>query len=116
MSVTVVEQANRLTVTGDDPPTLTVTQVIPRLEVSSTGPQGIPGPQGLPGTPGGNGFAFTQSSPAATWIIDHNLGRKVHVTVFDPDGVVVYADLQHGSLNQVTVTFAAPFAGSAVVS
>jgi hypothetical protein len=94
-----------VTIAPPGPATVTVLPVV--------GPRGA---QGLPGTPGGNGFAFTQSTPAAAWIIDHNLGRKVHVTVFDLTETVVFADVQHGSLNQVTISFAGPVAGSAVVS
>lgn len=65
---------------------------------------------------GGDSFEYTQASPAASWIIDHNLSRKVHVTVFDVLANVVYADVEHGTPNQATVTFADPFAGSAVLS
>lgn len=86
------------------------------VTVAAAGVQGIRGQQGAPGPPGGTGFEYVQSSPAATWIISHNLARKVHVSLFDADGIVIHADVVHGSLNQTTVTFAAPKTGSAVLS
>lgn len=142
MSVTVVQDVNRLDVVEqvtevtvqagsgsvtvvEQPVTLTVTQVAPTIEVASTGVQGAPGPQGEPGPegpegpagpPGGGFFVYTQNTPAATWVIDHNLGRKVQVSLFNTVQVVVHADIQHGSINQTTVTFPSPFAGSAVLS
>lgn len=64
----------------------------------------------------GEGHAHTQSSPAATWIIDHGLGRKVHVTIFDTAETVIYADVDHGTTNQATITFPSPVAGSAFIS
>lgn len=77
---------------------------------------GPAGAQGNPGTPGGNGFSFTKSVPASTWIIDHNLNRRVHVSIFDVTETVVFADVEHGSPNQVTVTFPFPVSGSAFIS
>lgn len=102
MSVTVVEQANRLTVTGDDPPTLTVTQVIPRLEVSSTGPQGIPGPQGPAGDASGLGFVHHQASPVTLVQINHGMP-------FQPAGVICMATGDTVPLLGVGVSY--PMAG-----
>lgn len=131
--VEVVEDGNQLTVQVDSPSvsvleqpvTLTITQQAPTVQVSSAGVQGLRGLQGVPGPegpqgpagpPGGGFFVYTQSVPASTWVIDHNLGRKVQVSLFSTLNTVVYADITHGSVNQTTVTFAAPFAGSAVLS
>jgi hypothetical protein len=61
-------------------------------------------------------YVHTQSSPSASWVIDHNLGRKVHVTLLDPLGRVVYSDVEHGSDNQATVIYPTPVAGYAVIS
>lgn len=79
------------------------------------GDQGDPGEQGIPGTQG-NSYEYLRPSPASVWIIDHMLGRKVHVSIFDPAGLVVHADVEHGTINQTTITYVAPFAGSAVIS
>lgn len=81
--------------------------------VPTPGPKGD---QGDPGTPGGSYFVHVQATPAATWIINHNLAKKVHVTLFDTSDVVFHADLEHGSINQVTVTFPGPTVGSAFIS
>lgn len=75
-----------------------------------------PGPKGDTGTPGGAYFAFAQTTPASTWIIDHNLNKKVHISLFDDLGRLVYADVEHGSPNQATITFPSPTTGSGVAS
>lgn len=80
------------------------------------GPAGPDGPPGADGAPGGSAFVFTQASPSASWVIDHNQGRKLHVTIFDTGERVVYADVEHGSTDQATITFAVPVSGSAVLS
>lgn len=83
------------------------------------GPKGDPGDPGPPGPAGDAAYVHTQSTPAATWVIDHNLGRLVHVTVSDattPPWRQVFADIEHGSINQTSVTFPAPVAGTAVLS
>jgi hypothetical protein len=72
---------------------------------------GIQGPPGVAG-----GFEYLRAVAATTWIIDHNLGRKVHVSIFSDASEVVYADVTHGSINQTSITFAAPTTGSAVIS
>lgn len=86
------------------------------VTVAAPGPQGPQGPAGAPGAPGGSYFTHTQSTPAATWIIDHNLAKKVHVTIFNPAGTVIHADIDHGTTNQATITFPSPVTGSAVIS
>lgn len=83
-----------------------------RLLVSSPGPQGPAGPQGAPGTGSGTYFRHDQVSPAATWIVNHNLGVYIGATIFDSLGRQVYADVVQGSPNQTTVTFPAPTVGS----
>lgn len=95
-------------------PSITMGLPTSTLRVLPTpGPQG---PAGAPGTPGGVAFEYTQASPASTWIIDHNLGRKVHVSVFSDDAVVVFADVVHGSPDQTTISYPTPTTGSAVIS
>lgn len=74
----------------------------------------VVGPQGPPGVAGG--FEYTRSVAASNWIIDHNLGRKVHVSIFADDASLVYADVVHGSINQTTISFPVPTTGSAIIS
>lgn len=87
-----------------------------------TGPQGETGPQGpqgIQGEPGADGvgqpYVHTQSVASASWVIGHNFGRKVSVTLLDDNDVVVHADVQHGTLNQTTITFPVPTTGTAVI-
>lgn len=113
---TVVTTPTIVTVTspGDAPVTTVRDSTI--VTVAAPGPQGVPGPAG---PPGGGFYVHTQTAPSASWVIDHNLGRRVHVSLSDATAVPfreVYADVVHGSLNQTSVIFASPVAGSAVLS
>ena len=87
---------------------VSVTQSGATYTISATGGGGSGG--------NANTFVFTQSSPASTWVINHGLNSPVGVTILSTGGVIVDSDVVEGSLNQVTVTFAQPFAGSAVVT
>lgn len=75
------------------------------------------GTQGAPGIPGGAFLDYVRSVPAASWVIDHNFGYRVHVTLLDDAGLYVLAEvLQQAPFNQVTVTFPDPTTGSAHIS
>lgn len=83
------------------------------VELASPGPQGPPGP---PGPAGGEHFIYDRNGvPAATWTVEHGLGRRVHVTVMAADGTEVTTDVVSPDLNTTVITFAAPFAGVAVI-
>lgn len=86
------------------------------LALTSPGPQGIQGPQGVPGAAGGSVVESDQNTPAATWIITHNLNRPVFVTVLDSSGSQVFTDVDQSDPNTVSITFATPTSGKAVVS
>lgn len=77
------------------------------IVVTKVGPQGPPGPAG-------NGFVHIQNTPAATWIIDHTVGRKPVVTVYSNSGEEILTDVVSSS-TQVTITFASPIAGQAIL-
>jgi hypothetical protein len=80
--------------------------VIPVLQ----GGKGDPGP---PGSAGGSRYTHTQSSPSASWVVNHNMGvYPAAVSVLSSGRVEVEATVTHNSLNQLTVSFAAPFTGS----
>lgn len=64
-------------------------------------------------TPAGPSFTYVRSVPAATWPITHPLPLPPQVLLLAPDGEEVRADLSYPGPGQVTVTFAAPFAGTA---
>lgn len=94
---------------------LTLQKAVTELVVASSGPQGPRGPQGLPGASGGTVYLHTQSVASASWVINHNIGRAVAVILYDSDGNVVQSDIEHGSVNQATVTWNSPTVGSALV-
>lgn len=71
------------------------------------------GPQGPAGT--GSEQQFTQNSPAATWIIVHNLGRPVIAQVFVA-GQLVITDTIITDNNTLTVVFASPQTGYVLYS
>jgi len=61
-------------------------------------------------------FTYAQMSPASTWVIVHNLGKHPAVVVVDSSGSTVYGDIHYDSNAQVTLTFAAGFAGNAYLN
>lgn len=67
-------------------------------------------------TAGDKTFTFAQSTPASTWIIDHNLNKKPSVSVVDTGGNLCYGEVVHNSNNRLTVTFSASFAGEAYIN
>jgi hypothetical protein len=71
----------------------------------------VAGPQGPPGAAGA-GFVHTQTDPSSNWIITHNLGLYPAVSIRVADEQVI-ADVDYGSLNTITITFASPQTGSA---
>jgi hypothetical protein len=94
---------------------LTVVKSENDLILQSPGPQGPRGIQGLPGAAGGSAFIHEQTIASASWVINHNIGRLVAVILFDDDGNVVQSDVEHGTINQATVTWSSPTTGSALV-
>lgn len=82
--------------------------------VSSSGP---PGPQGPIGPAGGEAFIYDRNGvPANPWIITHNLGRIVGAVIVGDDGIRRFADEQQSPpYNVLTISFAAPFSGKALV-
>lgn len=64
---------------------------------------------------GGSGgeYTHTQSAPAATWIINHNLGYKPAVAVVTVGGAELLAEVLHTSINQTVIYLASAYAGSA---
>lgn len=72
------------------------------------------GPQGAPGTV--TQYVHTQSSPSASWVVNHNLGyRPAAVEVLSTGGMQVEAAVTHVSVNQLQVDFVSPTIGSVIV-
>lgn len=60
------------------------------------------------------GTIHTQSAPAATWTILHDLGRTPNTQVFLESGEEVFADVVAND-SQVVITFPSPMAGKALL-
>lgn len=65
------------------------------------------------GGSGGASYTFVQSTPADTWIINHNLGYQPVIELFSVGGLVIEGTILHTSVNQAQVTYLLPVAGSA---
>jgi hypothetical protein len=96
-----------------------LTQIIQGIPASNgttqlvSGPQGPEGPQGPPGA----GYAYMTyrpSAPSAEWVIDHTLGRLPQVQIIDLAGKLQMAGVENVD-GTVTITFAAPFDGYALL-
>jgi hypothetical protein len=77
-------------------------------------------PSDYPIASGGGGgsppYHHVQGSPASSWVILHGLGYFPNITVVDSTERQVEGDVVYDNLNQITVTFAAPFSGDAYLS
>jgi hypothetical protein len=64
---------------------------------------------------GGSGGAFEhiQSTPASTWVVNHNLGFRPNVSVKSVGGLEVDTEVLHISTNQVQILFDTNFTGIA---
>lgn len=93
--------------------TATGETVIQQTPFAVTTIDGGVGPQGPPGPPGGGSYQHTQSTPASTWVVNHNLGFRPDVTVFSPGGIEVEAEIAHISTTQTEIRFSAAATGSA---
>lgn len=58
----------------------------------------------------------TQSSPTATWTINHTLGGYPSVSVVDSAKTVVFGEVQYTSTTQVVVNFSTAFSGYAYLT
>lgn len=52
----------------------------------------------------------------SVWEIEHNLSRFPAVQVVDTAGSVVIGDIQYVDQNNITITFSAPFQGTAYLN
>src|SRR2546421_2844165 len=72
------------------------------------------GPRGLPG-PGGSDKNFTHAFTSASSVnVPHNLGKYPAVTVMDSAGDECEGAVDHIDINNLTVTFSAPFSGEII--
>ncbi len=80
------------------------------------GPQGVQGPVGPRGPQGEAGYTYSQEAPQATWTVNHDLDRFPSVSVVDSTGQMVEGDVFYSSANQVILTFAGAFSGTAYLN
>jgi hypothetical protein len=85
------------------------------INIGRAGPPGPAGPQGPPGPPGvaGGSYTHTQSTPLATWVVNHNLGFNPDVAVRSAGGLEVESEVAHISPNQTEIRFTVPYTGTA---
>lgn len=67
----------------------------------------------IPQTTSDTNYVYTQSVPASSWVVTHNLGKYVSATIVDSGGSVVLGEITYNSINQVTITFSGSFSGKA---
>lgn len=61
-------------------------------------------------------YTHNQTTPAAVWSVEHNLGKYPMVSVVDSTKAVVYGDITYIDENNLTITFAGAFAGKAYIN
>ena len=116
MTMGVIDVTEFWTIQIDEPTGRTVTVVATPEHTINVGTPGLQGPAGPVGPAGGDVFVYDRNGvPASSWIIDHNLGRLVHVTVVLDTGEEITADVDQHDLNTCTITFAQPTSGKALV-
>lgn len=95
---------------------LAVVQRTSSTEVTKTSAEVVisaAGPAGPRGAAGGEAFVFTQSTPASTWTVNHDLGFKPTVELMTAGGLEFEADIQHLSDNHFVVNMNTATAGTA---
>lgn len=58
-------------------------------------------------------FIFQKPVPSTTWVINHNLGFKPSVELFNSGSQEIDGDVVNTSINQTIISFTAPVAGFA---
>ena len=61
-------------------------------------------------------YVHMQSSPSATWIVNHNLSYNPAVSIISSTGDLVHGDVNYSGLQQITINFSAPFSGRVYLS
>ena len=61
-------------------------------------------------------YVHTQSQPASTWVITHNLATKPNVVVVDNTGTQYFSDVVYTTDNTITLSFSVAFSGVAYLS
>jgi hypothetical protein len=103
-TVNVTSVTNTVTVTEDGSSTVVTVPVTSTVTASTVGPQG----------PAGSGaYVHTQSTVAATWTINHNMGFRPAVELLDSGSQEIDGEIAHPTINQTVVTLNPASAGLA---
>ena len=111
MTVTAILYRDRIMTARTFRPTGAAATAVVRRDRVVVAKVGVPGPPGPPGS--GVAYTHTQSAPAATWTINHNLGYRPAVTALTVGGAEMETEVVHTSINQTIIYLAAAMAGSA---
>ena len=65
---------------------------------------------------GDKNYTFVQAVPSAVWTITHNLEKYPSVSVVNSSNQLGYGQVNYTSLNELTITFSAAFAGKAFLN
>lgn len=72
--------------------------------------------KGDPGDPGGDAHFFDTFTNESSVTVTHNLGKKPAVTILDTAGDEVVGEINHVSINELTIDFSASFSGSVILN
>jgi hypothetical protein len=62
------------------------------------------------------GYVFVQSTPSATWTINHDLNKYPSVSIVDSANDEVIGEVNYTSTTQVVISFSAAFSGKAFLN
>ena len=102
-SVNVTTVSNTITVTDSGSNTVVAVPVTSTVTATTAGPQG----------PAGAGYLHQQTTSSTTWTINHNLGFRPAVELFDSGSQEIEGDVAHPSINQAIITVNPATTGSA---
>ena len=103
-SVNITTVSNTVTITENGGNTVVVSVPITNTVTATTvGPQG----------PAGVGYLHQQTSSSTTWVINHNLGFRPAVELFDSGSQEIDGDVAHPSVNQAIITLSPATTGTA---
>jgi len=61
-------------------------------------------------------YTHVQGSPNTVWTIAHGLAKYPSVQSFDSTGELIYGDVEHIDINNLTITFSVSFGGNAYLN
>lgn len=104
-----------LVLSGSQGEDITIVEARPTIVLPAGQADGVVIIETQAGPPGESliGFLFSQMQPSTTWLINHNLGYRPTVELLDATNREIDGDVYHTTINQTTVLFNIPVAGTA---